>query len=79
MDEDDYEISHETPAEVTEKCAMIQAMVGGSYVKAWQALMRHDQDVVLAIDSLLAKPVVSGEKYLPKKPVVKKKVISKKA
>jgi hypothetical protein len=70
MDEDDYEISHETPAEVTEKCAMIQAVVGGSYVKAWQALMRHDRDVVLAIDSLLTKPVVSGEKYLPKKPVV---------
>lgn len=70
MEEDDYEISHETPPEVKEKCAMIQAIVGGSYVKAWQALMRHNQDVVLAIDSLLTKPVVTGEKYIPKRPAV---------
>jgi hypothetical protein len=70
MDEDDYEISHVTPPEVTEKCAMIQEMVGCGYVKAWQALMHNDQDVVLAIDALLTKPVISGEKYLPKKPVI---------
>jgi hypothetical protein len=70
MDEDDYEISHETPPEVTEKCAMIQEMVGCGYVKAWQALMHNDQDIVLAVDALLTKPVVAGEKYLPKKPVI---------
>ena len=70
MEEDDFEISHETPAEVTEKCAMIREMVGCGYVKAWQALMHNDLDVVLAIDSLLTKPVVAGEKYIPKRPTV---------
>ena len=70
MEEDDFEISHETPAEVTEKCAMIQEMVGGSYVQAWQALMKHKQDVVAAIDELMSKPIVTGDKYIPAKPVV---------
>ena len=38
--------------------------------EAANALTEHNQDIVLAVDALLTKPVVSGEKYLPKKPVV---------
>ena len=37
--------------------------------EAANALSEH-KEIWLAVDSLLAKPVVSGEKYIPKKPVV---------
>jgi hypothetical protein len=70
MDEDDYAISHQTPPELTEKCKMVQEMVGGSYVHAWKALVKHKQDVVAAIDELMSKPAVTGDKYIPAKPVV---------
>ena len=67
---DDYEISHATSPEVKEKCAMIQEMTGCEFVTAWRALMQNNKDVVLAVDVLLSKPVVSGEKYIPKRPTV---------
>lgn len=70
MDEDDYAISHETPPEMVEKCKLIQEMAGVGYVQAWKALMKHKQDVVAAIDELLSKPSVTGDKYIPAKPVV---------
>lgn len=67
---EDCELSHTAPPEVNEKCAMIQDMVGCGYVEAWKALHANNQDVVLAIDALLAKPVVSGEKHIPPPPKV---------
>lgn len=70
MDEDDYAISHQTPPEVTEKCKLIQEMAGVGYVQAWQALTKHKHDVVAAIDELMSKPSVTGDKYIPAKPVV---------
>ena len=38
--------------------------------EAANALAEHNRDIVLAVDALLTKPVVAGEKYLPKKPVI---------
>lgn len=66
MEDDDFALSHQTSPEVK----MIQEMVGCSHVDAWKAYMRHKQDAVAAIDELMTKPVVSGEKYIPKKPTV---------
>ena len=37
--------------------------------EAAEALAQH-KEVWLAVDSLLSKPVVSGEKYIPKPPVI---------
>ena len=37
--------------------------------EAANALTEH-KEIWLAVDALLTKPVVSGEKYIPKKPVI---------
>lgn len=44
-------------------------LTGCGPMEAAKALADH-KEVWLAVDSLLAKPVVSGEKYIPKKPTV---------
>ena len=49
---------------------MIQEMTGCGFESAWAALMRNNKDGVLAVDALLSKPIVSGEKYIPKRPTV---------
>ncbi len=68
--EEDFAVSHETPPEVKEKCALIQELVGCGYVTAWKALMEHKGDVVLAIDALMTKPVTKGDAYIPPPPTI---------
>jgi len=46
---------------------MIMSLTGVDEKTAEDAFMRYE-DVAEAIDSLLQKPVVSGEKYIPVKP-----------
>jgi hypothetical protein len=44
-------------------------LTGCGPVEAANALKEH-KEIWLAVDSLLSKPVVSGEKYIPKPPVI---------
>ncbi len=44
-------------------------LTGCGPVEAANALTEH-KEIWLAVDALLTKPVVSGEKYIPKKPVI---------
>jgi len=44
-------------------------LTGCGPIEAGKALAEH-KEVWLAVDALLTKPVVSGEKYIPKKPEV---------
>ena len=44
-------------------------LTGCGALEAGKALAEH-KEVWLAVDALLTKPVVSGEKYIPKKPEV---------
>ena len=48
---------------------LVMELAGVDKETAERALAEHKQ-IWLAVDSLLVKPVVSGEKYLPPKPVV---------
>jgi hypothetical protein len=48
---------------------MIMSLTGVDEKTAEEAYMRYE-DVTEAIDALLEKPVVSGEKYIPAKPKV---------
>jgi hypothetical protein len=48
---------------------LIMELAGVDHETATKALAEH-KEVWLAVDALLVKPVVSGEKYLPAKPVV---------
>ena len=48
---------------------LVMELAGVDKETAERALAEHKQ-VWLAVDALLVKPVVSGEKYLPPKPVV---------
>ena len=69
-EEDEYEIVHETPPETTAAIATIRSLVGCGYVTAWTAYHKNNQDVVAAVDALIVKPVVSGERYIPPPPKV---------
>jgi len=48
---------------------LVMELTGCSPVEATNALKEH-KEIWLAVDSLMAKPVVTGEKYIPKKPVI---------
>jgi hypothetical protein len=48
---------------------LVAELAGVDIVTAAKALVQH-KEVWLAVDSLLVKPAVSGEKYIPEKPVV---------
>ena len=48
---------------------LVMELAGVDKETAERALAEH-KEIWLAVDSLLVKPVVSGEKYLPAKPVV---------
>ena len=48
---------------------IVMELTGCGPLEAASALAQH-KDVVLAVDALLTKPVVSGEKYIPKRPSV---------
>lgn len=69
-DEENWEISMKSTPKLKEDVETIKSMCDCGYVKAWRAYMDNDQDVVKAIESLFDKPVVSGEKYIPKTPKI---------
>lgn len=46
----------------------IQEMTGCSSEQAHEAAMKYGDEIWLAIDSLLPKPIVAGDKYMPTKP-----------
>ena len=48
----------------------IISLTGCTHQEAEDALAAHKGDVLLAIDSLFKKPVVSGEKHIPPPPKV---------
>jgi hypothetical protein len=48
---------------------LVMDLAGVDHETATKALAEH-KEVWLAVDALLVKPVVSGEKYIPAKPVV---------
>ena len=48
---------------------LVMELTGCGPREAANALTEH-KEVWLAVDALLTKPVVSGEKYLPKKPII---------
>jgi len=54
---------------------MIMSLTGVDEKTAEDAYMRYE-DVTEAIDALLQKPVVSGEKYIPVKPKIDKGMTS---
>lgn len=49
---------------------MIVNLTGCSREQAEEALFVHKGDLLFAIDSLLVKPVVAGDKYIPPPPKV---------
>ena len=46
------------------------SLAGCTETEAEAALAKHNGDVIAAVDSLLAVPVVAGTKYIPPKPKV---------
>jgi hypothetical protein len=48
---------------------LVMELTGCGMKQAAEALAKH-KEIWLAVDSLLTKPVVSGDKYIPEKPVV---------
>jgi hypothetical protein len=52
---------------------LVMELAGVDKETAEKSLAEH-KEVWLAVDSLLVKPVVSGEKYIPAKPVVVSKL-----
>jgi hypothetical protein len=56
-------------ARETEQMEIVMELTGCGAMEAAKALADH-KEVWLAVDALLAKPVVSGERYIPKKPSV---------
>lgn len=48
---------------------LVAELAGVDIITAAKALAEH-KEVWLAVDALLVKPAVSGEKYMPEKPVV---------
>ena len=45
-------------------------LTGCTLEEAHKALQVHGDEIWKAVDSLMTKPEVSGDKYLPKKPVI---------
>ncbi len=56
-------------ARETEQMEIVMELTGCGPKEAANALTEH-KEIWLAVDALLTKPVVSGEKYIPKKPVI---------
>lgn len=48
---------------------LVMELTGCGMKQAAEALAKH-KEIWLAVDSLLTKPPVSGDKYMPEKPVV---------
>ena len=48
---------------------IVMELTGCGPKEAAEALGKH-KEIWLAVDALMAKPVVSGEKYMPKKPAI---------
>ena len=48
---------------------LVAELAGVDLVTAAKALVEH-KEVWLAVDALMVKPAVSGEKYMPEKPAV---------
>jgi hypothetical protein len=48
---------------------LVAELAGVDLITAAKALAEH-KEVWLAVDALMVKPCVSGEKYMPEKPVV---------
>lgn len=53
-----------------ENIHMISSLTSCSDDKATSIYLKMNRDVVATIDAILEKPVVSGEKYIPKKPLI---------
>ena len=56
--------------ELEEKIRSVQNLTDCSYEEAKKALLDHDKEVWLAVDALLTKPPVAGDKYLLQKPKI---------
>ena len=56
-------------ARETEQMELVMELTGCGPMEAAKALTEH-KEVWLAVDALLTKPMVSGEKYIPKRPTV---------
>jgi hypothetical protein len=56
-------------ARETEQMELVMELTGCGPREAAMALAEH-KEVWLAVDSLMTKPVVSGEKYIPKPPAI---------
>ena len=48
----------------------IMRLTGCTLKEAEKALQLHGDEIWRAVDSLLVKPAVSGDKYIPPKPVI---------
>jgi len=49
---------------------IVVRLTGCTEEEAHKALQDHGDEIWKAVDSLLTKPEVAGDKYMPKKPVV---------
>jgi len=54
----------------TSKVEIVMHMTGCDQAEAEAALLLHPTDLIAAMDFVLPKPMVSGAKYIPLKPVV---------
>ena len=53
-----------------EHIALVQELAGVDRDTAVKALLQTKGDAVAAVDNLLVKPTLAGDKYIPAKPVV---------
>ncbi len=53
-----------------ENVNMISRLTSYSDSKALSIYLRMNRDVIATIDAILEKPIVSGDKYIPKKPQI---------
>lgn len=69
MDDDDYEISmNPVEDQDLDNVKMIVNLTGCDRGLVLSTYLRLKGDVILTIDALLEKPMVSGDKYIPQKP-----------
>lgn len=57
-------------ADLAEKIRTVKNLTDCSVEEAKKVLEEHGQEVWLAVDALLTKPPVAGDKYMPKKPEI---------
>ena len=67
MEDDDFEISHDTPDEVLDTYKTLRSL---GYPDSFKLAVKFKGDVVAAIESVFEKPETAGDKYIPPKPKV---------